>query len=297
MHSNLHEFIMKFKILCPLLLVFVLGSCSEYNKILKSSDAELKYKYAKKYFDEKKYNRTITLLSEIIPFYKNRSEEQSMTFLLGQAYFYDKDYTSATQIYKRYYTQFPKGEFTELARFNAGYGLYLDSPDARLDQTNTHKSMQELNEYLEYFPKGEKAKEAEDLLYELQEKLAYKEFMSCRLYYNLGLYMGNNYQACIITAREALKDYPFSVYTEEFQILIIRSKFELAAHSINELQPARYRDLIDEHFNYINMFPEGKYKKESTKYYREALKALGEEVDDLTNEAVEEELQQDNTKK
>lgn len=283
---------MKIRILCTFLLVIVLASCGEYNKILKSTDAELKYTYAKKYFDEKKYGRTITLISEILPYYKNRTEEQEMMFLLGQAYFYDKDYTSATMIYKRYYTQFPKGEYTELARFNAGYGLYLDSPDARLDQTNTYKAMQELQEYLEYYPKGQKAKEAEDIMFELQEKLAYKEYMACRLYYNLGLYMGNNYESCIVTSREALKSYPFSAYAEEFQIYIIRSKFELADKSIDDKKPLRFRDLIDEHFNYVNMFPDGKYQKESTRYYRNALRELGEKVDDLTNEAVEEELKQ-----
>lgn len=283
---------MKIRILCTFLLVIILASCGEYNKILKSTDAELKYTYAKKYFDEKKYGRTITLLSEILPYYKNRTEEQEMMFLLGQAYFYDKDYTSATMIYKRYYTQFPKGEYTELARFNAGYGLYLDSPDARLDQTNTYKAIQELQEYLEYYPKGQKVKEAEDIMFELQEKLAYKDYMACRLYYNLGLYMGNNYESCIVTSREALKSYPFSAYAEEFQIYIIRSKFELADKSIDDKKPVRFRDLVDEHFNYINMFPDGKYKKESTRYYRNALRELGEKVDDLTNEAVEEELKQ-----
>jgi len=272
--------------------VVFLASCGEYNKILKSTDAELKYTYAKKYFDEKKYGRTITLIGEILPYYKNRTEEQEMMFLLGQAYFYDKDYTSATLIYKRYYTQFPKGEYTELARFNAGYGLYLDSPDARLDQSNTYKAIQELQEYLEYYPKGQKSKEAEDIMFELQEKLAYKDYMACRLYYNLGLYMGNNYESCIVTSREALKSYPFSAYTEEFQIYIIRSKFELAAKSIDNKKPVRFRELIDEHFNYMNMFPDGKYQRESTKYYRQALAELGEKVDDITNEAVEEELKQ-----
>lgn len=283
---------MKIRILCACLLVVILASCGEYNKILKSTDADLKYSYAKKYFDEKKYGRTITLLSEILPYYKNRTEEQEMMFLLGQAYFYDKDYTSATLIYKRYYNQFPKGEYTELARYNAGYGLYLDSPDPRLDQTNTYKAMQELQEYLEYYPKGQKSKEAEDIMFELQEKLAYKEFMACRLYYNLGMYMGNNYESCIVTAREALKNYPFSAFAEEYQIYMIRSKFELAEKSIDTKKPVRYRDLIDEHFNYMNMFPQGKYEKESAKYYRTALKELGEKVDDITNEAVEEELKQ-----
>ncbi|MBK5722302.1 outer membrane protein assembly factor BamD, partial [Dysgonomonas sp. Marseille-P4677] len=259
---------MKIRILCTLLLALLLASCGEYNKILKSRDAELKYTYAKKYFDEKKYGRTTTLLSEILSSYTGSSKEQEILFLMAQSFFYDKDYTTATQYYTRYYNKFPKGDYTELARFNAAYGLYLDSPDARLDQTSTIKGIQEFQNFLEYFPQSEKAPEAQDLMFKLQEKLAYKEFLAARLYFNLGLYMGNNYEACIVTSREALKTYPFSEFSEEFQILMVRSRFELAYHSIEDKKPTRYRDLLDEHLNYKNMFPNGKYLKESERYYR-----------------------------
>lgn len=281
---------MKIKILCTLLLALLLASCGEYNKILKSRDAELKYTYAKKYFDEKKYSRTTTLLDEILSTYTGSSKEQEILFLMAQAYFYDKDYTTATQFYTRYYNKFPKGDYTELARFNAAYGLYLDSPDARLDQTSTIRGIQEFQNFLEYFPQSEKAPEAQDLMFKLQEKLSYKEFLAARLYFNLGLYMGNNYESCIVTSREALKNYPFSEFSEEFQILIVRSKYELAYYSIEEKKPTRYRELMDEHFNYKNMFPSGKYLKESERYYRQALKALGQEADQITNEAVQQEL-------
>ncbi len=281
---------MKIKILCALLLTLLLASCGEYNKILKSRDAELKYTYAKKYFDEKKYGRTTTLLEEILSVYTGSAKEQEILFLLAQAYFYDKDYVTATQYYTRYYNKFPKGDYTELARFNAAYGLYLDSPDARLDQGSTVRGIQEFQNFLEYFPQSEKAPEAQDYMFKLQEKLAYKDFLAARLYYNLGLYMGNNYEACIVTSREALKSYPFSEFAEEFQILIVRARYELAYHSVEEKKPTRYRDLLDEHFNYKNMFPSGKYLKESEKYYRQALKALGQEIDQETNEAVQQEL-------
>jgi len=281
---------MRIKILCTLLLALLLASCGEYNKILKSRDAELKYTYAKKYFDEKKYGRTITLLDEILTTYTGSSKEQEILFLLAQAYFYDKDYTTATQYYTRYYNKFPKGDYTELARYNAAYGLYLDSPDARLDQTSTIKGIQEFQNFLEYFPRSEKAPEAQDFMFKLQEKLAYKEYLAARLYYNLGLYMGNNYEASVVTAREALKNYPFSAFAEELQVLIVRSKYELAYYSIEEKKPTRYRELMDEHFNYKNMFPNGKYSKESERYYRQALKALGQEADELTNEAVQQEM-------
>lgn len=280
---------MKIRILSALLMVLLLASCGEYNKILKSRDPEEKYTYAKKYFDEKKYGRTTTLLEEILTSYTGTSKEQEILYLLGQSYFLNKDYTTATVYYNRYVAKFPKGEFTELARFNSAYGLYLDSPDARLDQSNTIKSIQGFQDFLEYYPQSDKAPEAQNKMFEMQEKLAYKEYLAARLYYNLGLYMGNNYESCVVTSREALKSYPFSAFVEEFQILIVRSKYELAANSIDEKKPVRYRELMDEHFNYKNMFPTGKYLKETEKYYRQALKALGQEVDDLTNEAVKQE--------
>ncbi|MDR1707530.1 MAG: outer membrane protein assembly factor BamD [Prevotella sp.] len=282
---------MRIKILCAFLLAMVLVSCGEYNKILKSRDAELKYTYAKKYFDEKKYGRSITLLDEILSAYAGSSKEQEILYLLAQSYFYDKDYTTATQYYTRYYNKYPKGDYAELARYNAAYGLYLDSPDARLDQTSTIKSIQQFQTFLEYFPQSSKAPEAQDLMFKLQEKLAYKEFLAARLYFNLGLYNRDNYyESCIVTAKEALKSYPFSEFTEEFQILIVRSKYESAVYSVDLKKHDRYRELIDEHFNYKNMFPSGKYTKESEGYYRKALKELGQQVDEATNEAVKQEL-------
>lgn len=278
---------MKIRILYIFLLALVITSCGEYNKILKSTDNELKYTYAKKYFDDKKYNKAITLLEDLVTVFKGTSHAEESLFLLAQSYFYDKDYTTATHYYNAYFTTYPKGEYAELARYNSAYGLYLDSPDARLDQTNTYKSMQQFQTFMEMYPQSDKTQLAQDFLFEMQEKLAYKEYLACRLYFNLGNYMGNNYESCVVTAREALKSYPYSKYVEEYQILILRSRYELASNSINEKKPERYRDVIDEHFNYLNMFPQGKYSKEADRYYKRALRAVGQEIDELTGEKVQ----------
>lgn len=240
---------MKIKIWCICLGVLILSSCGEYNKILKSKDADLRYTYAKRYYDEKKYDRSATLFESILTSYMGLSKEQEIIFLTGQSYYYKKDYITANQYYTRYYNKFPKGEYTELARYNAAYGLYLDSPDPRLDQSSTIKGIQAFQDFLEYFAQSDKAPDAQKYMFELQEKLAYKEFLASRLYYNLGLYLGNNYESCIITAREALKSYPFSSYSEDLQILMVRSRYELALHSIEGKKPIRYRELIDEYFN------------------------------------------------
>lgn len=267
------------KIFCALLLAVILVSCGEYNKILKSTDYELKYTYAKKYFDEKKYGRSITLLEELVPIFKGTSHAEESLFLLAQSFFYDKDYITATQYYTAYYNTYPRGEYAELSRFNSAYGMYLASPDVRLDQTSTYKAIQEFQNFLEIYPQSDKVQLAQDYMFELQEKLAYKEFLAAKLYFNLGSYMGNNYEACVVTSREALKNYPFSKLAEEYQILILRSRYELAIQSVDERKPLRFRDVVDEYFNYLNMYPEGKYSRESEKYYRKALDELGASPD------------------
>jgi len=280
---------MKIRILFIFCLTLLLTTaCGEYNKILKSTDYELKYTYAKKYFDEKKYGRAITLLEELVPIFKGTSHAEESSFLLAQSFFYDKDYTTATHFYAAYYNTYPRGEYAELARFNGAYGLYLDSPDPRLDQSSTYKSMQQFQNFLELYPQSDKVQLVQEYLFEMQEKLALKELMACRLYFNLGNYLGNNYESCVVTAREAIKQYPYSKYLEEFQILIVRSRYQLASNSIELRKMERYRNLIDERFNYLNMFPEGKYMREVERYYRRAMREMGQPLEgDTGADAIE----------
>jgi outer membrane protein assembly factor BamD len=120
---------------------------------------------------------------------------------------------------------------------------------------------------MEYYPQTERAAEAQELMFELQEKLAYKELLAVKLYFNLGSYMGNNYESSMITAQNALKDYPFSKYREDLMYYILRSRYELAQVSIDEKLQNRYRDVIDEYYAYMNEYPDGKYKKQAEKYF------------------------------
>ncbi len=259
-----------------MMITVLFSSCGEYNKILKSTDYELKYSYAKKYFNMKEFTKSATLLEELVPIYKGTASAEESLYLLAQSYYGQKDYLTASQYFNTYYTTYPKGEYTELARYYSGYGLYLDSPDPRLDQTQTYKAIAELQLYLEYYPQSERAKEAQNIMFELQEKLAFKELLATRLYYNLGTYMGNNFQSSVITAQNALKNYPYSKYREEFMYYVIQSKYELAMVSVEEKLQGRYRDVVDEYYNYMNEYPEGKYVKQVKKFYDYASKRIND---------------------
>jgi outer membrane protein assembly factor BamD len=168
---------MKLRNIFLLLLVVLLSSCNEYNKILKSTDRDLKYTYAKKYFDEGKFERASTLLEELVPFLKGSAQAEESLYLLAQSYYNQKDYVSATQIYTTYYTTYPNGEYAEPALFYSAYGMYLDSPDPKLDQSKTYKAIAEFQNYMETYPQSERTEQAKNYLFELQEKLAYKELL------------------------------------------------------------------------------------------------------------------------
>jgi outer membrane protein assembly factor BamD len=258
------------KIVCLLILGLLFSACGEYNRILKSTDYELKYSYAKKYFNQQKYVKAATLLEEVVQILRGTSSAEESLYLLAQSYYGQKDYQTAAAYFKTYYTTYPRGEFVELARFYSGYGLYLDSPDHRLDQTQTYEALAQLQLYLEYHPQSERAKQAQDILFELQEKLAYKELLGAQLYYNLGTYLGNNYLSCIITVDNALRDYPYSKHREEFVFLKIRAKNELALVSVEDRLQGRYRDVVDEYYNYINEFPDGKYTRQVQRFFDHA---------------------------
>lgn len=261
---------MKKAVYVLVVMTVLFSSCGEYNKILKSTDYELKYSYAKKYFNAKQYTRSATLLEELVTIYKGTAKAEESLYLLAQSYYGQKDYVTAAQYFSTYYTNYPKGEYTELARFYSGYGLYLDSPDARLDQKQTYESINQLQLYMEYYPQSERAEQAQSILFELQEKLAYKELMATRLYFNLGTYLGNNFQAAVITAQNALNNYPYSQYREEFFFIVMESKYELARVSVEEKLQGRYREVVDQYYNYMNEYPEGKYVRQAQRFFNYA---------------------------
>lgn len=271
-------------ILIALLAAMTLTSCGEYNKLLKSTDYEYKYEAAKSYFAKGQYNRASTLLNELITIMKGTDKAEESLYMLGMCYYNTGDYVTAAQSFIQYYQVYPRGIYTELARYHAGKSLFLDTPDPRLDQTSTYKAIEELQMFLEFYPQSSLAKEAQDMVLELQDKLVTKEYLAARMYYNLGNYLGNNYQSCVITAQNALKDYPYTKLREDLSILILRAKYELAVYSVEERKRERYREAVDEYYAFVNEFPESKYAKEAEDIFQKSQKVLG---DNLETEEVE----------
>lgn len=263
-----------------LLSAGLLSSCGEYNKVLKSTDYEYKYEAAKGYFAKGQYSRVTTILEELLPVLKGSTNAEESAYMLAMAYHNQGDYVTASHYFNTYYTTYPRGTYTELARYYSGESLYLDTPEARLDQSSTYKAIQELQMFLEYFPQSNRRDEAQNMIFELQDKLVEKEYLSAKLYYDLGSYTGNssysstgnNYLAAVVTAENALKEYPYSKKREDLSLLVLRAKYDMAKESVDEKKSDRMRETIDEYYAFKNEFPESKHLKEVENIFKDASK-------------------------
>lgn len=270
---------MKKNIIYLVSCVLVCGfwSCGEYSKLLKSTDSELKFNKAIEYFNKRKFIQSQTLMNEISSYYKGTERSQEVLYYLAKSYYGQKDYYLAGEYFKTYMRTYPQGNYAPEVKFLIGECYYLDSPDTGFDQNITNQGIEAIQDYIDMFPEDENVPAAVKMLDELNDKLAYKQFLNAKLYYNLGNYLGNNYLSAVIVAQNALKNFPETKYREELSFIILQAKYVQSINSIDEKRVERYQDTIDEYYSFINEFPEGKNRSEADKIFREASKYITSE--------------------
>lgn len=259
--------------------VVLLASCNSYNRLLSTNNVDYKYEAAKAFYLQGDYSKAAELLESIVTLLKGSDKAEESLILLARSYYESGDYDTASQYFKVYYTNFPRGEFAEYARFYSGKSLFMNITEPELDQSGTYLAIGELQLFMEYFPLSGMRGEAQDMIVRMHDLLVEKDYLSAKLYYELGdfmAYKGNNYLACIITAQNALKDYPFTGLREELSILILRARYKMAHHSVEEKKLERYRETIDEYYAFKNEFPSSKYLDEAEDFFKEARKFVKE---------------------
>ena len=257
------------------------GCASEFNSVYKSAGTDYKYEYAKECFARNKFQQAITLLEELVTIKKGSDEAQECLYMLAMAQYCNSDFEAASETFKKYGSSYPRGTYAESAAFYVGQSLYQSAPEPRLDQSPTNGAITAYQQFMDQYPDSKLRPQAQERLYELYDKLIQKEYLSAELYYNLGGYFGNinsneesNYTSCIITAQNALKNYPYCSLREDFMLLIMKSKFELAENSSEEKRLDRYREADDECYGFLNEFPESKNAAIAEKFIAKCKKVI-----------------------
>ncbi len=263
--------LMKMRNFTPIAIVFVLllSSCSDYNKIVKSTDYEFKYKKSLEYYEAGEFVRSSTLLKELLNIYRGTSRADKVYYYYAKSQFGMKDNMMAGHYFKTLVKEFPRSEYAEESQFMVGYCFYLDSPNPRLDQQVSQNAIDALQLFINLYPKSTRIEEANRLIIELRDKLVYKSYISGKLYFDL-----KNYKAAVVALSSSLKDFPDTKYREELMYMLVKAKYLLAVNSVEEKKRERLSSALDEYFTFVDEYPESKHVKEVEKYHSTVAKLL-----------------------
>ena len=257
---------MKINIILFFSLLIFLGGCSEYQKVLKSSDINLKYDKALEYYGEKEYYKAYPLFEELIAIYRGTEKAENLMYMYAYSDYYLKDYILAAHRFSQFVKTFPVSERAEECQFMVGLCNYKNSPKASLDQTNTVIAINELQLFTNLYPNSELVDSCNVIIDELLEKLAKKRFEKANLYLQT-----ENYKSAIIAYKNFLDDFPDTEYREESEFLIFKSSHFLALNSVESKKSERIDNAIKAYITFVDSFSGSKYLKKAEDYYQEVL--------------------------
>jgi outer membrane protein assembly factor BamD len=260
---------MRFRLYTVLLILFLLSSCGEYEKLLKSTDSDLKKTKAKEYYEKGEYVKTTELLTQILPRYRATEEAEELNWINCQSYFGMKDYFMAGTYFKTFVDQFPFGKHAEEAHYMSALCDYNISARPELDQENTRNAIEGFNIFLNKFPNSSKAEDCRTMIKELQDKLVEKSYLSAKLYYDM-----KQYKAAAVALNNSLKEFATTKYREKMMYLKLNSLFQYAELSQAAKQKERYQSTLDDYYSFMEEFPKSTYSKDVSNIYQKTSRFL-----------------------
>ena len=259
--------LLKIKYIIPVLVsIFLFSSCSEYQKLLKSTDYNLKYEKAIEYYKKKDFDRAITLFQELTTVFKGTEKAEEVEYYYAYCTYYTGDILMAAYYFDKFYKTYPLSKHAEECEFMAAYCLYDYSPSPNLDQTYTYKAIDHFKLFLTHYPQTELKDSVNHLISHLNYKLQTKAYNNAYLYLKLG-----HYKAAIVALNNVLQDYPDTPYREKILYDILKSGILLAKNSVESKKYKRYNNTIEYYYNLVDQYPNTKYLKDAKRIYKEAM--------------------------
>jgi outer membrane protein assembly factor BamD len=253
-----------------LMLSMMIVSCGPYQKILKSSDSELKYTKAIEYYEQGDYKPAMALFEQIQPYFKGTEKAEKLAFYNANCYYKTKDYVLASYYFKSFSTNYSTSGYTEEALYLSAYCSYLESPRSSLDQTSTHEAISSLQLFINLYPKSLRVPECNKLIDELRAKLEKKEIDIAMLYYKM-----EDYKASVVSLNNVMKDYPDTKSKELLLYSILEAKYEYAIMSIYDKRTERLNDALTAYEELAAGFPVGDYSEKALQIKNSITKELG----------------------
>ena len=259
----------KSSVLALLLLMAVGFGCGDYQKVLKSTDPELKWTKAQEYFADDRCMQSLPLLQELIGLFRGTERMEDVYYMYAEAQLCIQDWYMGRYAMRNFAKTFPNSERSEEAEFQAALCSFRLSPGPELDQSETQVAMDELQLFLDRYPTTQVKDSCNRMIATLRGKLETKAWNGAKLYFTTG-----KFQSASKALDQFMQEWPASSYAEEAQFLVLKSQFLYAEQSTLRRQAERYADAIESYFTFAVRFPESTLLREAEQFHRKSRSGL-----------------------
>jgi outer membrane protein assembly factor BamD len=245
-----------------------LTSCGEYQKVLKQKEIKPKFDLANVYYEQglkdnkkSKLTKAIKLYEQILPNLQGKPQAQIVQYNVANAYYVIEDYLLSGYRFERFTKAYPSSQKLEEAYFKSADSYYQNSPVYSLDQIDTRKAIDKLQEYLDNYPDGQYFKAANEKLQELRYKIEKKYYEIAKQYH-----FTYRYKAAISDFDNYLVNYPGSAFKEKALYYRFESAYLLAINSFDYLMEERLEEAMTYFEDYRDKYPEGEFIEQAKTY-------------------------------
>ena len=249
----------------------LLGSCNKYDKLLNSNDYDAKYNAAMRYYNENSYSKAIQLFENLTLHYRGKENAENIGWYYAMALYNEKDYFTAAYQFKRFARQFPYSERMEEAVFLAAYCKYMDSPAYSLDQKTTREAIDEMEMFVERWPRSPHVPEINRYLDEMRGKLMKKDYEIA-----YGYYFIEEYHAAYESFKSFISLYPESDMREDAMYYQLESGYRFAIGSREDKKKERLQQVLNDFEKFSAGFAGSKHLKRAQEIYTKTREALNE---------------------
>ena len=239
-------------------LVVLFSSCSEYQKALKSDDVAIKFTAAEKQYNKGKYNKAIRIFEQVAPAFKGKPQAEKLFYMFAQSYYKTKQYYLAGYQFESFASSYPKSEKHEEASFLGAKSYSMLSPVYSLDQKDTDKSIDKLQNFIDKYPDSSYMVEANSIMKVLKTKLEKKSYEIAKQYNAT-----SDFKSAIIALDNFISDFPGTAYKEDALYYKFDSAYNLAINSINAKMEERLKNAKNAYSNLVKFNASSKYKSKA----------------------------------
>ncbi len=173
--------------LLPFIFVFMI-SCGGPYKTKTVNQPSRKLEIADDLFDKGNYDDAALEYKDYFAVFAGDERCDYAQFKLAECYRMNEEYPLAAVEYRVLINDYGYSEYVDDAFFIEGLCFFKQSSRIENDQTKTFEAKNRIERFLRLFPNSPRRGEAQQLIEEINSKLAEKKFMSAKMYYSLEHY-------------------------------------------------------------------------------------------------------------